>query len=72
MAFLEKFIAAFIIVAAMALVASVGSCVLIGVAIGWAWVIHQLPIWGQWTFNIFGCFTILALIIAAVETGHES
>lgn len=72
MTFLEKFIAAFILIVVMGLVAVVCSGIVVGVIVGWAWILQHLPGWGQWTFNIFAICTILALIMAAVDEAHES
>lgn len=70
--FLEKFLAAFIIVIAMGLIASSLCGVVVGIIIGWAWVVNHLPGWGQWIFNIFATCTLLALIVAVVSEAEDN
>lgn len=70
--FLEKFLAAFIIVIAMGLIATALSGIVIGIVVGWAWVVNHLPGWGQWIFNIFATCTLLAFVMAIISEAEEN
>lgn len=71
MAFLEKFLAAWLLVGAAIAFGAACLGVFVGVLICWGWILAHLPTWGQYTVNILGASAICALIIAAIEPGHD-
>lgn len=72
MAFLEKFLAAWLLM----ILAIAGGAALVGVLIGilvaWGWILAHVPTWAEYVINFIGVSVIAALIIASIEQTHES
>lgn len=69
--FAEKFVAAMAMCLFLLAIAAVLSAVVLGILVGFAWLVHALPVWGQMLAGLALMVVVVSTVIALNDNSED-